>query len=264
VTGTHSPGEPPQTPILRLDVISIFPEYLQPLHLSLVGRAIATGLVDLRISDLRDFTHDRHRTVDDSPYGSGPGMVMRPEPWGEALAHVWSGPTAGEPSGAAGQPEGPILVIPTPSGAPFRQAVAQQWARRPWLVFACGRYEGIDARVAQWARNQEVGGAPVSVAEVSIGDYVLAGAEAAVLVMVEAVVRLLPGVLGNEQSHQDDSFAPGDMANLLEGPVYTRPPVWNGLEVPAILRSGDHGAVAAWRRDEALSRTRQMRPDLLP
>jgi tRNA (guanine37-N1)-methyltransferase len=243
---------------MRLDVISIFPEYLAPLHLSLVGRAIATGLLDLRIHDLRDFTHDRHRTVDDSPYGGGPGMVMRPEPWGEALLHVW-----GEPAAIDVPAVTPLLVIPTPSGRPFRQAMAQRWAAHPWLVFACGRYEGIDARVAQWAQDQEVAGAAVEVAEVSIGDYVLAGAEAAVLVMVEAVARLLPGVLGNERSHQDDSFAAGEMANLLEGPVYTRPPVWNGLEVPAVLRGGDHGAVDRWRREQALARTVRMRPELL-
>lgn len=238
---------------LRIDVVSIFPEYLNALHLSLVGRAIADGLIDLSVHDLRDFTHDRHRTVDDSPYGGGPGMVMRPEPWGEALAAVW-----GSGSGPA-----PTLVIPTPSGRPFTQEVAADWAQRQWLVFACGRYEGIDARVPAWAASQLVGGSPVRVAEVSIGDYVLAGAEAAVLVMVEAVARLLPGVLGNERSHQDDSFAAGEMAHLLEGPVYTRPPVWNGLAVPDVLRSGDHGAVARWRWQQAQARTALMRPDLV-
>lgn len=242
---------------LRLDVISIFPDYLTPLHLSLVGRAIATGLVDLRLHDLREFTHDRHRTVDDSPFGGGPGMVMRPQPWGEALTHVF-----GSAEGTAAE-DTPLLVIPTPSGELFRQGTAGEWARHRWLVFACGRYEGIDARVAQWAGAQLVSGNPVQVAEVSIGDYVLAGAEAAVLVMVEAVVRLLPGVLGNERSHQDDSFAPGDMANLLEGPVYTRPATWNGLTVPEVLRCGDHAAVDRWRRGEALARTARMRPDLL-
>lgn len=238
---------------LRLDVITIFSDYLAPLRLSLVGRAIADGLVDLAVHDLRDYTHDRHRTVDDSPYGGGPGMVMRPEPWGEALGDVLgSGPVA--PA---------RLVLPTPSGRPFTQEVAATWSSSPWLVFACGRYEGIDARVAQWAASRPVAGREVTVEEVSIGDYVLAGAEAAVLVMVEAVVRLLPGVLGNERSHQDDSFAPGSMSGLLEGPVYTRPAVWEGLEVPAVLRSGDHGAVARWQREQALARTRSIRPDLL-
>jgi tRNA (guanine37-N1)-methyltransferase len=239
---------------MRIDVVSIFPEYLAPLHLSLVGRAIADGLIDLDVHDLRDFTHDRHRTVDDSPYGGGPGMVMKPEPWGEALRHVL----------AAGDPGDPVrLVVPTPSGRRFTQALAAQWAGDRRLVFACGRYEGIDSRVVPWARTLTAGGIPVAVDEVSLGDYVLAGAEAAVLVMVEAVGRLIPGVLGNEASHADDSFASGGMEDLLEGPVYTRPPVWEGMAVPEVLTSGDHGAVARWRHEQAQERTRQMRPDLL-
>ena len=239
---------------MRIDVVSIFGEYLAPLHLSLVGRAIADGLIDLAVHDLRDFTHDRHRTVDDAPYGGGPGMVMKPEPWGAAVRAVLD----------AGDPAQPIrLVLPTPSGRRFDQATAVEWSTLPRLVFACGRYEGIDGRVAQWAGTLTAGGRPVVVEEVSIGDYVLAGAEAAVLVMVEAVARLVPGVLGNEASHADDSFAPGGMEGLLEGPVYTRPPVWEGLAVPDVLLSGDHGAVARWRRDQAEARTRAMRPDLL-
>ena len=239
---------------MRIDVISIFGEYLAPLHLSLVGRAIADGLIDLDVHDLRDFTHDRHRTVDDSPYGGGPGMVMKPEPWGEALHAVL----------ASGDPGHPVrLVVPTPSGRPFTQAMAAEWSSDLRLVFACGRYEGIDSRVVQWAGTLTAGGRPVVVDEVSIGDYVLAGAEAAVLVMVEAVARLIPGVLGNEASHADDSFAIGGMEGLLEGPVYTRPPVWEGLAVPEVLTSGDHGAVARWRREQAVARTRAVRPDLL-
>ncbi len=239
---------------MRIDVITIFGEYLEPLRLSLVGRAIGDGLLDLAVHDLRDFTHDRHRTVDDAPYGGGPGMVMKPEPWGEALPSVL----------AAGDPDQPVrIVVPTPSGHLFTQATAGLWARDPRLVFACGRYEGIDARVATWAETLEAGGRPVVVDEVSIGDYVLNGAEAAVLVMVEAVARLIPGVIGNEASHADDSFAAGGMERLLEGPVYTRPPVWEGLAVPPVLMSGDHGAVARWRRDRAEERTRRMRPDLL-
>ncbi len=238
---------------MRIDVVSIFGDYLAPLHLSLVGRAIADGLIDLAVHDLRDFTHDRHRTVDDSPYGGGPGMVMKPEPWGEALRSVL----------AAGEPADPVrLVVPTPSGRPFTQAQAAAWSTEPRLVFACGRYEGIDSRVVAWARTRTAGGRPLVVDEVSIGDFVLAGAEAAVLVMVEAVGRLIPGVLGNEASHADDSFAPGAMERLLEGPVYTRPPVWEGLAVPEVLTSGDHGAVARWRREQAELRTRLMRPDL--
>ncbi len=239
---------------MRIDVVSIFGEYLAPLHLSLVGRAIAEGLIDLEVHDLREFTHDRHRTVDDAPYGGGPGMVMKPEPWGAALRAVL----------AAGNPAEPVrIVIPTPSGRRFTQPMADEWAHDPRLVFACGRYEGIDARVVPWARTLQAGGLPVEVEEVSIGDYVLAGAEAAVLVMVEAVGRLIPGVLGNEASHADDSFAPGGMANLLEGPVYTRPPIWEDLAVPEVLTSGDHAAVEAWRHQQARDRTQVMRPDLL-
>lgn len=238
---------------MRIDVITIFGDYLAPLQLSLVGRAIADGVIDLHVHDLRQFTHDRHRTVDDSPYGGGPGMVMKPEPWGAALRAVL----------AAGNRHDPVrIVVPTPSGRRFTQHVAGQWAHDPRLVFACGRYEGIDARVVQWARTLQAGGVPVQVEEVSIGDYVLAGAEAAVLVMVEAIGRLIPGVLGNAESHADDSFAPGAMSNLLEGPVYTRPPVWEGMAVPEVLTSGDHAAVAAWRQEQARERTARMRPDL--
>lgn len=239
---------------MRIDVVTIFPDYLAPLRLSLVGRAIADGLIDLEVRDLRDFAHDRHRTVDDAPYGGGPGMVMKPEPWGEAIRAVLG----------SGDPDAPVrLVIPTPSGHRFTQRDADAWALDHRLAFACGRYEGIDSRVATWAATLEAGGRPVLVEEVSIGDYVLAGAEAAVLVMVEAVARLVPGVLGNEASHADDSFAAGDMSGLLEGPVYTRPPVWAGLAVPEVLLSGNHAAVARWRRERALERTRTVRPDLL-
>jgi len=226
---------------VQVDVVSIFPDYLAPLRLSLVGKAVERGVVDLRVHDLREQTEDVHRTVDDSPYGGGPGMVMKPEPWGRALASL-QGPTAV-----------PRLVVPTPAGRPFTQALAEELSREPWLVFACGRYEGIDDRVLQHARRT------MRVDEVSLGDYVLAGGEVAVLVVVEAVARLLPGVLGNEQSHQEDSFSDG----LLEGPSYTRPPVWEGLEVPPVLLSGDHAAVARWRRDQSLRRTAERRPDLL-
>ncbi len=238
---------------MRIDVVSIFPGYMAPLGLSLVGRAIAEGVIDLAVHDLREFTHDRHRTVDDAPYGGGPGMVMKPEPWGEALAGVLG-------SGPADVPA--RLIVPTPSGRPFTQRDADAWAGEQRLVFACGRYEGIDARVVPWARTLVAGGRPVAVDEVSIGDYVLAGAESAVLVIVEAIARLVPGVLGNEASHADDSFAAGAMERLLEGPVYTRPPVWQGLAVPDVLMSGDHGAVARWRHEQAIARTRRMRPDL--
>jgi tRNA (guanine37-N1)-methyltransferase len=232
---------------VRLDVVTIFPDYLAPLRLSLVGRAVETGLVRLGVHDLRSHTHDRHRTVDDTPYGGGPGMVMKPEPWGEALDAILDSDPGARPR----------LVVPTPSGRRFTQEVAQEYAESPWLVFACGRYEGIDSRVAQhYAERTDVD-------EVSVGDYVLAGGEAAVLVMVEAAVRLLPGVLGNPDSVVDDSFAPGGMESLLEGPVYTKPQEWRGLEVPEVLRSGDHGRIAAWRLDQARARTEQRRPDLL-
>ncbi|MEU8823039.1 tRNA (guanosine(37)-N1)-methyltransferase TrmD [Streptomyces sp. NPDC048636] len=235
---------------MRLDVVTIFPEYLEPLNVSLVGKARARGQLDVRVHDLRSFTHDRHNTVDDTPYGGGPGMVMKPEPWGEALDSVLA---SGEAEGLAG----PVLVVPTPSGRPFTQALAVELAERPWLVFAPARYEGIDRRVI------EEYGEHLEVHEVSIGDYVLAGGEAAVLVITEAVARLLPGVLGNAESHRDDSFAPGAMADLLEGPVYTKPPEWRGRDIPEVLVSGHHGKIARWRRDEAFRRTSVNRPDLI-
>jgi tRNA (guanine37-N1)-methyltransferase len=235
---------------MRIDVVTIFPAYLDPLRLSLVGKAIESGIVDLRVHDLRAFTHDRHNTVDDTPYGGGPGMVMSAVPWGEALDAI----AQSDPTGR------PILVIPTPSGAPFTQEAAQEWSQDAWLVMACGRYEGIDARVAEhYATRPDWAG----VREVSIGDYVLAGGEAAVLVIVEAVARLLPGVLGNVASVVDDSFAAGEMSALLEGPVFTKPPSWRDREVPEVLLSGHHGRIADWRREQALERTRRTRPDLL-
>lgn len=235
---------------MRIDIVSIFPDYLSPLRLSLVGKAIDNDLIDVRVHDLRDWTHDRHRTVDDTPYGGGPGMVMSPTPWGEALDGIRdSDPT-----------RQPTLVVPTPSGMSFGQRLAQEWSELPWLVFACGRYEGIDARVvAHYRERLDWAG----VHEVSIGDYVLAGGEVATLVMVEAVARLLPGVLGNEASAIDDSFAAGSMAQLLEGPVYTKPPVWRDLAVPDVLLSGHHGQIAAWRADRSRERTLSHRPDLL-
>ncbi|AXK33227.1 tRNA (guanosine(37)-N1)-methyltransferase TrmD [Streptomyces armeniacus] len=235
---------------MRIDVVTIFPEYLEPLNVSLVGKARARGQLDVRVHDLREWTHDRHHTVDDTPYGGGPGMVMKPEPWGEALDSVLeSGPRGGE--------DGPVLIVPTPSGRPFSQRLAVELAAKPWLVFTPARYEGIDRRVIE-----EYGGR-LDVREVSIGDYVLAGGEAPVLVMVEAIARLLPGVLGNAESHRDDSFAPGTMAGLLEGPVYTKPPEWRGRGIPEVLLSGHHGRIARWRRDQALARTSANRPDLI-
>jgi tRNA (guanine37-N1)-methyltransferase len=228
---------------MKIDVVSVFPDYLAPLKLSLIGKAIEDGLINLAVHDLRDYAHDKHKTVDDSPYGGGPGMVMKPEPWGEVLDELINDQN--------------ILIIPTPSGKPFSQKLAQEYSSAEHLVFACGRYEGIDARVAQHYKNK------IRVDEVSIGDYVLAGGEAAVLVIVEALARLIPGVLGNSESHQDDSFAIGQMENLIEGPVFTRPPSWRDLEVPEVLLSGDHQKVAEWKLAQAKEKTNQIRPDLV-
>jgi tRNA (guanine-N1)-methyltransferase len=297
---------------VQIDIVTIFPEYFGPLNVSLIGKAANRGDIEFHVHDLRQWAHDVHRTVDDTPFGGGPGMVMKAEVWAEALDEI-APPDIVEPV--------PRLVVPTPSGIPFTQAHAASYAACPQLVFACGRYEGIDARFIDEARSR------MRVDEVSIGDYVLAGGEAAVLVMVEAIGRLLPGVLGNEQSASDDSFggtsaagdtsltgggsaaladalsggaalgnvppgapspegppsggpwfggassrgaAPGggaepaaSMAGLLEGPVYTRPRVWRGREVPDVLLSGDHAAIARWRRDAALLRTAANRPDLI-
>jgi tRNA (guanine37-N1)-methyltransferase len=233
---------------VRVDIITIFPDYFAPLSVSLLGKATSRGDIDLQVHDLRTWAHGVHRAVDDAPFGGGPGMVMSPEPWGEALDAV-TGPGPASPA---------RLVVPTPTGVPFTQAKAAEWSRCGWLVFACGRYEGIDARVVDEARDR------MPVDEVSLGDYVLSGGEPAVLVMVDAVGRLLPGVLGNADSAADDSFGAGEgpMAGLLEGPAYTRPRVWRGREVPPVLLSGDHAAIARWRRDQALRRTAALRPDL--
>ena len=336
---------------MRIDIVTIFPEYFGPLGVSLIGKAAARGDIDFHVHDLREWAHDIHRTVDDAPFGGGPGMVMKAQVWAEALEEIAPpaalpaalgrpapdapAPDAAAPDGSApdgpalagavpepapapaarGVPapalaapggSGPRLIVPTPSGVPFTQASAARYTGCSQLIFACGRYEGIDARFIDEARSR------MPVDEVSIGDYVLAGGEAAVLVMVEAVSRLLPGVLGNERSASDDSFggassgagarpdggsaggpalpgalgagAPGgwsdsgwsagdgwssgrtetaSMAGLLEGPVYTRPRVWRGREVPEVLLSGDHAAIARWRRDAALLRTAANRPDLI-
>lgn len=231
-------------PDLTIDVITIFPDYLAPLRQSLLGKAIDRGQVVARVHDLRQWADGVHRSVDDTPYGGGPGMVMTPEPWGRALDAV-------VPVDAS-----PRLVIPTPAGRPFTQDVAAELTAEPWLVFACGRYEGIDARVADHAATR------MTVDEISLGDYVLAGGEVAVLVIAEAVARLLPGVLGNAGSAVDDSFS-GASAGLLEAPVYTKPPSWRELEVPAVLLSGHHGEIAKWRAEQSRNRTRQRRPDLI-
>ncbi len=273
---------------MRVDIVTIFPDYFGPrradggfggsgpLGVSLIGKAAARGDIDFQVHDLRQWATDVHHTVDDTPFGGGPGMVMKPDVWGVALDAVLA--ARGEPArqaraaqpGNAGRPGGqPRLVVPTPSGMPFTQDLAAAYAAQWHLVFACGRYEGIDGRVVADARSR------MPVDEVSIGDYVLAGGEAAVVVIIEAVCRLLPGVLGNEQSVADDSFGGGRggggsggggggaMRGLLEGPVYTRPRSWRGLEVPPVLLSGDHAAIARYQREESLRRTAVARPDLI-
>lgn len=224
---------------MRIDVVTIFPDYLAPLTLSLVGKAAGSGILDVGLHDLRRWTTDVHRTVDDSPFGGGPGMVMKPGPWWSALAELT----------ASSRAEKPRVIVPTPSGRPFTQAYAAELAGAEHLIFACGRYEGIDGRVVErWATD-----------EISIGDYVLGGGEVATLVMVEAIARLIPGVVGNDESIADDSFQDG----LVEGRVYTRPAEYEGLAVPDVLRGGDHARIARWQRDESLRRTAQVRPDLL-
>lgn len=230
---------------MRVDIVTIFPEFFGVLDVSLLGRARQSGLIDVRVRDLREFAHDRHRTVDDSPYGGGAGMVMKPEPWGEALDHI-------EARAAAPM----TVVIPTPAGRPFTQATAYALAAKPQLVFACGRYEGIDQRVIDHCHDR------YETLEISLGDYVLNGGEVATLAMVEAIVRLVPGVIGNPQSLLEESHSDGQDA-LLEYPNYTKPPQWRGRAVPEILLSGNHAAIAAWRREQATARTRARRPELL-
>jgi tRNA (guanine37-N1)-methyltransferase len=238
---------------MRIDVLTIFPAYLEPLSLSLIGKAREQGLLDVAVRDLRDFTRDRHRTVDDTPYGGGAGLVMRPEPWGDALDAVRAEHADGGVPDLTDPADPPVLLVPSPAGVPFTQAMARDLAREPWLVFACGRYEGIDERVIIDAARS------FRVVPVSLGDYVLGGGEVAVLTIVEAVARLLPGVIGNAQSLVEESHEDG----LLEYPVYTKPSSWRGLDVPSVLMSGHHGEVARWRRDERLRRTARRRPDLL-
>ena len=229
---------------MRIDIVSIFPEFFGVLDISLLGKARQQKLLDVEVHDLRDFTHDRHRTVDDTPYGGGAGMVMRPEPWGEALDHVF---------GETSTPENTIMIVPSPAGTPFTQAMARDLAFAPHLVFTCGRYEGIDQRVVDHAASR------ATVREISLGDYVLNGGEVAVTAMIEAVGRLVPGVVGNPESLTEESHEDG----LLEYPSYTKPASWRGLDVPPVLLSGNHAAIAAWRHEQQLERTRRVRPDLL-
>ncbi|PZE39754.1 tRNA (guanosine(37)-N1)-methyltransferase TrmD [Curtobacterium sp. MCPF17_031] len=227
---------------MRIDIVTIFPEFFGVLDVSLLGKARQGGLLDLHVHDLRSWTTDRHRTVDDTPYGGGAGMVMKPEPWAEALSSILRS------DGSS------TLVVPTPAGTPFRQTIARSLAEHEHLVFACGRYEGIDARVFEWAATRS------TVVELSLGDYVLNGGEVAAMAMIEAVGRLVPGVVGNPESLVEESHEDG----LLEYPSYTKPASWRGLDVPDVLLSGHHGRVAAWRHDQQVERTRRVRPDLLP
>ncbi len=251
---------------MRIDIVTIFPEFFSVLDVSLLGKAKASGLLELGIHDLRDFTHDRHRSVDDTPYGGGVGMVMKPEPWGEALDSLLDPTPSSRPeSASSSRPEsapssrpepveGSVVIFPSPAGDLFTQATAQELSTEQHLIFGCGRYEGIDERVLDYAASR------ARVRTVSLGDYVLNGGEIAAMAMIEAIVRLVPGVIGNAESLVEESHSDG----LLEYPSYTKPAEWRGLEVPPVLLSGNHGAVAAWRREQQLERTRRIRPDLLP
>ncbi|WP_314929496.1 tRNA (guanosine(37)-N1)-methyltransferase TrmD [Rothia mucilaginosa] len=242
---------------MRYDVVTIFPEYLEPLKLSLLGKAREKGLVDLHLHDLREYTFDRHRTVDDTPYGGGAGMVMKAEPWGLALDEVLAASplkaVEGENPDAAEVDTRPLLIVPSPAGAVFNQAMAYKLAEEKHIVFAPARYEGIDERVLDWAQES------FRVMPVSLGDYVLYGGEVAVMAMIEAITRLIPGAMGNPASLEEESHTGG----LLEYPVYTKPAVWRDREVPEVLLSGNHGAIARWRRDRQIERTLERRPDLL-
>jgi tRNA (guanine37-N1)-methyltransferase len=222
---------------MRIDIVTIFPEYFAgPLDAALLGKARAKGLLDIRVHDLRAHTTDRHRTVDDEPFGGGPGMVMKPEPWFDAVEAIegW---------------EGARRVLLTPAGRRFDQKTAEQLSAAPQMVLMCGRYEGIDERVSSGLATDEI----------SIGDYVLAGGESAALVVVEAVTRLLAGVVGEPASLVEESFSTG----LLDYPHFTRPAEFRGMQVPEVLLSGDHAAIERWRREQAIERTKGRRPDLL-
>jgi tRNA (guanine37-N1)-methyltransferase len=230
---------------VRIDIVTIFPEFFSVLDVSLLGKARKSGLIDLAVHDLRDFTHDRHRTVDDTPYGGGAGMVMKPEPWGDAIDSIL---------GSAAADATPTVIFPSPAGEVFTQKLAREFAQEPHLAFACGRYEGIDQRVVDYTVER------ANVRLVSLGDYVLNGGEVASMAMIEAIGRLIPGMVGNPDSLVEESHEDG----LLEYPSYTKPAEWRGREVPPVLLSGNHAAIAAWRREQQLERTRRIRPDLLP
>ncbi|MDH6239180.1 tRNA (guanosine(37)-N1)-methyltransferase TrmD [Aurantimicrobium minutum] len=230
---------------MRIDIVTIFPEFFATLDVSLLGKARQSGLIQTHVHDLRDVTTDKHRTVDDTPYGGGAGMVMKPEPWGDTLDAILADPESSQR---------PVLIVPSPAGEPFTQAVAKEFSREEQLIFACGRYEGIDQRVSDHFATR------MTVRPISLGDYVLNGGEVASLAMIEAIGRLIPGMVGNPDSLVEESHEDG----LLEYPSYTKPAVWRDLEVPEVLLSGNHAAIAAWRHEQQLERTKLIRPDLLP
>ena len=231
---------------MRIDIVTIFPEFFDILDVSLLGKARVSGLIETHVHDLRDGAHDKHRTVDDTPYGGGAGMVMKPEPWGDILDGILTNSTA---SGS-----NPVLIVPSPAGEQFTQAMARELAHEEQLVFACGRYEGIDQRVVDHFSSR------MRVRLVSLGDYVLNGGEVASLAIIEAVGRLIPGMVGNPESLVEESHENG----LLEYPSYTKPSSWRELNVPPVLLSGNHGAISKWRHEQQLERTARVRPDLLP
>ena len=226
---------------MKIQAVTIFPEYFAALDISLLGKAQESKVIEFQAVDLRDYTHDKHKTVDDSPYGGGAGMLMKPEPWGEALDELLN------PDGST------VLVVPSPAGELFKQATAQVLSGKEHIVFACGRYEGIDQRVFEWAKDK------AEVRLISLGDYVLNGGEVAALAMIEAIARLIPGVIGNAESLTEESHSDG----LLEYPGYTKPASWRGLDVPEVLRGGNHAEIAKWRKDQSIERTKSVRPDLL-
>ena len=240
---------------MRIDIVTIFPEFFDILDVSLLGKARVSGLIQTHVHDLRDGAHDKHRTVDDTPYGGGAGMVMKPEPWGDVLDGILVDARSSSPTLDEGVPAGgPILIVPSPAGEQFTQAMARELAHESQLIFACGRYEGIDQRVVDHFSSR------MRVRLVSLGDYVLNGGEVASLAMIEAIGRLIPGMVGNPESLVEESHENG----LLEYPSYTKPASWRELEVPPVLLSGNHGAISTWRHEQQVERTARVRPDLLP